>query len=526
MQVNNRLQLYPLLRIVLAMLPGMVVGDMFDAYSTLYTALCLLIGCMLLYPLFAHKPYFQGFILLCSVFFGGVCLVGFARISQTDVSHAIPKDYSALVYSTPVRKGKTARCDLLVVPNNPNKQAHFLIKATFLDASTAYSATNLHIGNAIRFRSPLKPIVSTQQNHFNYAKWARAHGYHATAFIYPDAWIDTPSAPLWQQLSFLSFLQLRALQYRENLLSVLRTQDWSTQYYALLSALALGDKSYLNADIRQNFANAGVSHVLALSGLHLGILYTLLFFLFSLAPKRILHNDLYVVCYHVFLLIALWSYAFITGLSTSMLRASLMLSIYTFANIVYHDKNPLNTLALSALIILLIAPFSLWDIGFQLSFMGVFSILLFYKQCYRLGGRWLRYRLFSYLWGTTSVGICSQLGVIPIILYAFGQFSFSFLLSNLLVIPLVSCILYGVVFLFLVHSFSFLSTIIGWFISVCLSLMFSILNFFSTHESLSAHHYEISLAQVFLLYLFIFCTYAILHYLHKLWKIRNTLHHL
>jgi len=195
-------------------------------------------------------------------------------------------------------------------------------------------------------------------------------------------------------------------------------------------ALVLGVRSDLKSDVRDVYVQSGVMHVLAVSGLHVGLLYTLLLLLFYLlgwlfgSPGQ----------YRFLALIFLWVYAFITGLSPSVLRAVGILSLIVLARWLQRDYHVINLLSAVAFFLLLYNPYFLFDLGFQLSFAAMFGIVTFYTpiaMLYTAENRYLRY-----WWQMTSVSLAAQIGTMPISMYYFHSFPTYFLLANWVMLPL------------------------------------------------------------------------------------------
>ena len=263
---------------------------------------------------------------------------------------------------------------------------------------------------------------------------------------YKDEWFgpstSKPDAPSFKarvslvRLSRLKRMRLAFLKYRSRLLEKMNSQSTDSDAYAVVAAMALGDKSALNKDLKDVYSVTGASHVLALSGLHLGIIYTLLS-LFAFRRR-------WQVLSQVFIILSIWAFVFLVGLSTSVVRSAMMLSVYALLSLGHRDKMSVNTLAFTAMIMLMLSPMSLFDIGFQMSYMAVFSILLFipllegfFSEEYLMSHRFLRW-----FWGMVAVSLSAQIGTAPLIAYYFGRLSCYFLLTNFIVIPAAMLILY------------------------------------------------------------------------------------
>lgn len=207
---------------------------------------------------------------------------------------------------------------------------------------------------------------------------------------------------------------------------------------AILRALAIGDRSGLSRELRAAWRDSGAMHLLALSGLHVGLLYALLHRLLSLLggsrPARLLRS--------VVVLGLLWTYALITGLSASIARAVLMITFYEISAYVSGSRDGLSALAGSAFLLMLFDPESPRDIGFQLSYTAVLSILLFHPRLKRL--LHTRSRLLTRVWELLSVSLCCQATCGLLAWFYFGNFPAYFLLTTLLAIPLTTLVMYTI----------------------------------------------------------------------------------
>lgn len=252
------------------------------------------------------------------------------------------------------------------------------------------------------------------------------------------------------------YLRNIANSYREKIISLYRELGFNGDELAILSALTIGDKTELSESIRESYSVAGASHILALSGLHIGLLYTLLFFILQPVAKR---GNAGRCLRSFFLIILLWTFAFFTGFSPSVVRSVTMFSILALADMFGRQSFSLNTLAATAWFMLLCNPAWVFDVGFQLSFVAVTSILLIQQPIYHLFT--IKGRIGKYVWGLMSVSIAAQLGTAPLVIFYFSRFSTHFLLTNLVVIPLVTIILYVAVFMLLLTPISWIQTYVA-----------------------------------------------------------------
>lgn len=304
------------------------------------------------------------------------------------------------------------------------------------------------------------------------------------------------------KLSKMERVRLQFLDLREKLLNRYRTQPVEDEQYAVLAAMTLGDKSALTKELRETYSVTGASHILALSGLHLGIIYFLLFRL-TLGRRHFWFSQ-------VIIILSIWAFAFLTGLSTSVMRSATMISVYALFSVAGRHRSPVNLLCFTAILMLLVNPASLYDVGFQMSFSAVLAILLlmplfesFFPENYFVSRPVLRY-----IYNMVGVSVAAQIGVAPLIAYYFGRFSTYFLLTNFIVIPAATVILYGVL---LVMVFPPLSTVLLWMVGI----LNKALGWISQMPCASIDGLHPSAFQICLLYIAFFCIYFSLRTLQR-----------
>ena len=209
----------------------------------------------------------------------------------------------------------------------------------------------------------------------------------------------------------------------------LKTYVKGEREQATASALVLGVTDGLDSDLMQAYASTGAMHVLAVSGLHVSIIYWMILLLGK--PIEKLRSGKAMLA--VISVVLLWIYAFVTGWSPSVLRAVMMFTFVAMARPWKQSTNIYNTMAASAFCLLLYDPFFLMSVGFQLSYIAVFGIVFIHPHLYLLWEP--KRRLWDEIWKVTSVSIAAQIATVPISLYYFHQFPNYFLIANLLVIP-------------------------------------------------------------------------------------------
>lgn len=266
---------------------------------------------------------------------------------------------------------------------------------------------------------------------FDYGTYLRRQGIIGTAFVRPP-YQRRPSS-----------LPPKAMPLRQRLYHRLADAGLSGDELALAGALTLGYKEDLDPELKRHFQASGAAHVLAVSGLHTGIIYALLVWLLTLGgrfrPRY--ENRLGRTLISLVLIVVMWFYAWLTGMTPSVVRAVTMVTVFEVGRILYRRAFSLNTVAAAAVLILLVRPLDLWSVSFQLSFAATFAIIFFAQYAERFlhlkkwKNRWFG-RLCSWLAGTIIISLAAQLGTLPLTMYYFGQTSTFFLLTNLIVLPL------------------------------------------------------------------------------------------
>ncbi|WP_083702064.1 ComEC/Rec2 family competence protein [Mangrovimonas sp. DI 80] len=226
-----------------------------------------------------------------------------------------------------------------------------------------------------------------------------------------------------------------AASIREHILSKLNNIHLEKDDFAILSALLLGQRQNIDPITYEQFSNAGVIHILAISGLHIGIILLILNFVlkpFDHLPKGRFYKT-------ILILIMLWGFVIITGLSASVTRAVTMFSVLAIGMNLKRPSNIYNSIAVSVFILLLCKPLFIFDVGFQLSYLAVIAIVSIQPLLYKVYKP--KTKLDKSLWNVITVTIAAQIGVLPLSIYYFHQFPLLFFVSNLLVIPILGLVL-------------------------------------------------------------------------------------
>ena len=371
--------------------------------------------------------------------------------------------YEAVVLTAPVEKPKTMAVDILLTGSQQKLKCYFYKERRREGVRReGDKSRTLKIGDGLRIQSRIRPNSDWRKGTFDYHRYLEVHGYTGQTFVSSWKWQKVELS--LKSLSRLERTRLYFLKLRSRLLERLATDQTTPnpparlcrllptgrknsggEAYAVVAAMALGDKSALTQELRDIYAITGASHILALSGLHLSIIFMLLTLLFGSRFFTFLPS-------YLFTFTSVWSFVFLVGIPVSVVRSATMLTVYALLSLGHRDKMSVNTLAFTALLVLIVSPLSLFDIGFQMSYLSVFAILLMVPLSERLFpvGYLMTHRVIRWLWGMVAVSCAAQIGVAPLVAYYFGRLPVYFLLTNFIVIPAATLILWlsPVVFLF------------------------------------------------------------------------------
>lgn len=281
-------------------------------------------------------------------------------------------------------------------------------------------------------------------------------------------------------------------ELRNKLTAILRSV-LSGQELALANALILGERSLLTSETTQQFSNTGAMHILAVSGLHIGILLQLLMKIFQLFQKFITKNQATFISLGI-----VWIYALITGFSPSVVRSVIMFSFIFLGSIRGKENSELNILALSAFLILCWNPFFIYDVGFQLSYAAMLGIYLFYPFLKNVIVS--RYKVVQLMIEGSMVGIAAQITTIPLTLYYFHQFPNYFILTNIALMAFSFVILLLGMLLFSFAWIPFLKIVVGFLLQKTMTVMLSIVSFISNLPYSIASGFSVSKVVVVLFY--------------------------
>ncbi|MFL5740589.1 MAG: ComEC/Rec2 family competence protein [Flavisolibacter sp.] len=316
----------------------------------------------------------------------------------------------------------------------------------------------IHYGSQIVFQKPLQVIQnSNNPGCFDY------RGYNHDQDITHQVFLSGREFILLSR-SNKNLVTDFIFHCRDWLVSILRKFIRGNKETGLAEALLIGYKDDLDKALVQSYSNTGVVHIIAISGLHIGLIYEgLLMLTKSLRRKKLRLLRLMLV------LSVLWLFSVLAGAQPSVLRSAVMFSFIALAEVAGRRTNIYNNLALSAFVLLCINPFWLWDVGFQLSYAAVTSIVLFFRPVYN----WffISNKVLDFIWKLNAVTISAQLLTLPLTMYHFHQLPVVFLFTNLVAVPLSSIILIGEIILCCIFFVVPLAKFAGLVLSLLIRLM-------------------------------------------------------
>ena len=392
-----------------------IAKNTFDSLLAYLPATCLIcallcIGCYLLFlqlPRYATIRFgrVHYVLALCALFFTGAWNLLYQNeykiTAHTDTLTAL---YAKVERISPTKNGKYVRISCKTIAFTHHQKTLPCKQPIFIYLPVQQYDTTLQAGSHIFTAVQVDPL----------AKPPTAFITRSTCFAH------TPSPP-----SFFATLN-------QKLRTHLKENIRNPRSYALLSGLSIGNKDDFDAELKSAYSSSGAMHVLAVSGLHVGIIYAFLRFFFDLLIPG--NNRKRHIFKQLLILTGLASFAAIAGFSASVTRALLMTVLLTFGRIIRRPIHTHQTLFATALLICAVNPLALFEVGFQLSFSAVFAIITLQpviQNVFKPKNKPLRY-----IWSLSTVSVAAQAGTFPLTLYYFGSFPYLFLLTNLWVIPL------------------------------------------------------------------------------------------
>ena len=503
MTTRSSIRLWPLLGVAVSLVAGILTGDAlygFMAWSVWLAVLVVAVCCVAVSFFFCRNGTFRATLVAVAAFAGGAFSVSHSEKAMEVALDGEPEMFEAVVWDTPRMKPGRVWCNLLVTSGR-------LAGKHITCGLVSGRADSLHVGDGIRMAARVKSIENADGSRFDYRRWCEVHAIVGRAFAVDTCWRRAAVGLSGLSLSERFALRLRVLRQR----MLLRCGDTlSESAYAVVAAMTLGDRTALTRELRDTYSAAGVSHVLALSGLHLGIVYGFLSFLFMRRRARALGQTLVIV--------AIWSYVFMVGMPSSVVRSATMLTVFSFVSLLRRRNVSVNTLSLAAVVLLVANPLSLWDAGFQMSFMAVLGIVIASGRFYGVthsrfvASHWL----VGWVWSMVMVSVSAQIMVLPLMLHYFGRFPCLFLVSNFVAVPLSTFIVYGGLLLVATLPLPAVNGLVAVAVERLVEWLNGSLGWIASLPYSSVDNIEFGIVQVVLCYVAIALAYRLSFYLERL----------
>lgn len=483
---------YPFVRIVISFILGIILTVNWDVFIPSWIFIVLLFLCFSLtyfarFRIYKLRNLYGLFMFLLFVILGN-------NLADSKLSEPIIptkqniKSITAFIIEPP---DETEKCIKLIVQTNVISTTDSCVKQSskallYLQKDSLSKA--LQLGEEILIFSGFDTIKPPMNPYaFNFKRYLKFKQIFYQAYIRSDQWMLVSEGKG-------NKIKLWTDGIRNHLIGTLKKHEYETEYLGVASAILLGYDQILDPETRDEFADAGAMHVLCVSGLHVGIIYLIFASLFSFL-KKYKKGEL---IRGVLLLLVIWVYAFITGLSPSVLRASCMLSFIIIGKSLSRKSSIYNSLAASAFLLLLINPLMLMEVGFQLSYSAVLGIVSVFPI--------LRKRLYSQnkilqkIRDILIVSFAAQLGTFPLAIYYFHQFPIYFLLTNLLVVSFVGIIIYVGFAFFAFSAVPYLNLIISFVLKKCIAFLCFYVEFVESLPFASLEDLVLSIPAIILLF--------------------------
>lgn len=455
---------YPFVRMLIPFALGnwvsiFVVALRLSPTFLMVVALVLLAMSFLTAFLLKHQrhSWFFGAVMVCYLFIAGYSL---AKVHKTEVQkdyfrnvEAEASYYVARVYDYPTERPNSIRTVLELEyqfgDSQPSHPVSGKVMAYFPKSDSTFA---LHYGDLIAIPAPVREVTPPlNPEEFDYRAYLERKGITGQVYLKEEDWIDL-------RVNDANPIYAFSYRFRDILLASLQRSGLSDNEFGVAAAILLGYDDNLADEVRKNYVAAGSMHILCVSGMHVGIIYLLASFLLGFLNRKKWQKTLK----QVLLLALIWFYAFIAGLSPSILRASLMISFVIIGEIIHRKGFIINSIAASAFILLCINPNNLFEIGFLLSYSAVMGIVVLQKPIYNL--LYVKNKLLDRVWEITAVALAAQIATIPFTLFYFQQFTTYFWLSNLFMTPISFIVVISGMALLLVSWIPYLSTLVGYLV--------------------------------------------------------------
>ena len=384
--------------------------------------------------------------------------------------------------------------EVLLTNSKQNVKAKILL---YLKPSA--DAATLHYGDILFVHAKLSRIPPPcNPDAFDNRRYMQRRGIFYTGYVNQNAWQQVGHKPA-------NLLKRFAQTTRNRLTNIYISAGMSGEELDILKAILLGDDDTLDPELKTSYSSAGVSHILCVSGMHVGVIFMVVNFL--LKPLDLFRRSR--ILKTILVMLVIWLYAHITGLAPSVTRSATMFTFVAIGQLLRRNTNIFHSLFASIFILLIIHPLLLFEVGFQLSYLAVAGIVLFQPKIAALYH--CKTRIGSYFWELITVSVAAQLGTSPISIYYFAKFPNYFLLSNISVITLSFAVIITGISLLPLSLIPFFTHYVSWMLTKEISIMNHIIRFINHLPHAVTENIDYNLPQVLLLYGVIGCICVLLY---------------
>src|SRR5450432_3466882 len=408
------------------------------------------------------------------------------------------------VMNDPVQRRASLKCLARIEGLVKNKTCFYQNEKVLIYFNNDRLSRGVAGGSWIITDKILQPIENFKSLDFDYIKFCRLRHIYCQLYLKENEYTIVPYAETKSALTILG-------SFRKKILVIIKRYVPSKSENSLLEALMVGFTDDLDPVLMKFYADTGVIHIIAISGLHLVLICQ--FLQIVLLQKGENKSGRWIKLF--VMLACLWGYSLLSGASPSVIRAAGMFSLTLFAKTIFRETTLYNILAASAFLLLCFDPFWIFDTGFQLSYAAVMSLGLFSKPIRDL--LLLKNKILSALWNATSVSIAAQILTTPVSIYYFHRFPTYFLFANLLAVPLSSLILAGGIFLCVCNPIHQLAQLCGWILGILIRVLNRFIEHLSGLPGAVVANLRISLPGIILLYIIICCSYHFVKRREKSW---------
>lgn len=506
-------QNYPVLRLLIPYLIGIICAYFGRISSANYHYLLYLsIFIILIISIIRRISNFQlNFLSDCGIFCAMLILGLFATIDKMN-PHFTPSQrdfiksgniFRVCVDGQPVEKEKSVKLIVTIIPEK--SKVAFREKATLYVSKTDKSR-KIENGDELLVRVNLSPVAPPKNpDEFDNQRFLQRKGIYFTGYVPANG---------WQMLCHhrINFIYYYAHKLQCKFSDIFSQNGLSGDEYSIITAILLGNDDTMDPSLKAHYSAAGVSHILCVSGMHVGIIYMIISFL--LKPLDRGRTLQYLKA--VLLLLVIWFYANITGLAPSVKRAATMFTFVTIGGILRRPVNVFHSLFASLFILLIINPLLIFEIGFEMSYLAVFGIVVIQPRIVKLYVP--KTKVGQYFWELMAVSLAAQLATAPLSIYYFGQFPNYFLLSNLSVMALSFVIVITGVVLLSISWLPTISKVIGWILTYEIRLLNGIVMGIDSLPGAVTQNISLHFGQAILLYMMIITLFLWIHKKRKFFR--------